>query len=345
MAGGVFRRPFHQIPRKRVFFLGAPVPVQIPSFPRNPALLRSIVLRPPRIKRRVTAPPLLGVRQLGVIIPVARMLQERFRKMMRARPREPFVPFIPVPAAVGAVPPHVKIPVRLLPVMVAKPRARTIPTFPAAVSPIPFPSRPPVRPERVAIRAIPPRVIPTFPAAVGSIPHPPRPAVRPLPVAARAQPPKSVPTFPATAGPTPFPVRPSVQKPRPVAARARPPTVPTFPAVVGPTPFLPKVAVRPTRILARVRPIQVPGGPAAPGRFTPFVRQQITRAVQLFRSPRVRPGSPTAPAANFTIVCSSGVWSVEVTFAACDNYRMELTGPAANNMDAAVAIEFVDPSA
>jgi hypothetical protein len=45
------------------------------------------------------------------------------------------------------------------------------------------------------------------------------------------------------------------------------------------------------------------------------------------------------------IVCSSGVWSVEVVFEPCDNYRMELRGPAVNDMDAAVAIEFVDPDA
>jgi hypothetical protein len=208
------------------------------------------------------------------------MLNERFRILMMARPRRPFIPSIPVPV-VGETPFPTKIPVQLPPAIAVRPRVHTILTFPPA------------------------------------------------------------------AGPTPFPVKPSVQ-PRPVAARARPPSVvPTFP-VVGPTIFIKRPPLRPPSVTAVRVPRIFLGGPAAPAvpGSIPFRTRRPPYPIPPFISPQTLLNFPrTAPSAVFVIVCSSGVWSVVVSFDPCDTYRMELRGPAVDNMDAAVAIEFVDPDA
>jgi len=284
--GGVFRRPFHRIPRKKLFLPGGPfVPtVQVPIILRNPAVLRNIALRPPRIRRRAVAPPLLGVRPRAPIIPVARMLRERFRKMMRQRRREVFVPTIPVPAAVGPTPFPMRPPAQIKPAIAARARAGFVPTFPpVAVGPTPFPSRPPSQRRPVVARARPPTAVPTFP--------------------------------PAAVGPTVFIKKPPLRRPSVTVNRVRPlvPTGPFVPGVPGPTPF-------------RVRQ------PAHP-------RRAFLRPPRLSSMPR------TAPSSVIVLICSTGVWSVEVFFEPCETYRMELRGPACNDVSASVAIEFVDPDA
>ncbi len=282
MTGGIFRRPFHQIPRKTPFIPGGPAaPTEQVLVFQNPALLRSIVLRPPRIRRRVTVPPLLGVRQPGAPFSVAKMLNERFRILMMARPRRPFIPSIPVPVVVGETPFPTKLPARLPPAIAARPRVHAVPTFPAAVGPTPLPQRP---------------------------------EAQRLPVVARARPPSVVPTFP-TVGPTIF-----IRK-----APLRPPSV---------------TAVRVPRIF-----LGGPAAPAVPGQI-PFRTRRPPYPIKPFLRPQTLLNFPRpAPSSVFVIVCSSGVWSVEVSFDPCDTYRMELRGPAVDNMDAAVAIEFVDPDA
>ena len=45
-------------------------------------------------------------------------------------------------------------------------------------------------------------------------------------------------------------------------------------------------------------------------------------------------------AAVTVIVCTAGVWSVEVSFAACDDFRIEFDGPAADNVRASATVEF-----
>ena len=39
-------------------------------------------------------------------------------------------------------------------------------------------------------------------------------------------------------------------------------------------------------------------------------------------------------------VCTAGVWSVEVSFAVCDSYHIEIDGPAADDVRVSSTLEF-----
>ena len=49
-------------------------------------------------------------------------------------------------------------------------------------------------------------------------------------------------------------------------------------------------------------------------------------------------GTATSTAPVF--VCTSGVWSVEVSFAVCDSYHIEIDGPAADDVRVSSTLEF-----
>lgn len=58
-----------------------------------------------------------------------------------------------------------------------------------------------------------------------------------------------------------------------------------------------------------------------------------------------RPGAQYsfAPPPPDVVVCTSGVWSVEVSFVACDDYRVEIDGPAADNVRVSATVELEEP--
>lgn len=107
---GVFRRPHHPRPPRRFVPTGpaAAPTVGAPAFRRHPALVRAATLRPHRMPPPprvvvITAPRVVQ----APIIPLARIVMERHRKILRERlarkPEPRIVPTFP-PAAAGAAP-------------------------------------------------------------------------------------------------------------------------------------------------------------------------------------------------------------------------------------------------
>lgn len=83
----------------------------------------------------------------------------------------------------------------------------------------------------------------------------------------------------------------------------------------------------------------MPGIPAVPTVGFVHLRRSampVRAVVYRFRKPPVIMTS--VPSA--VIVCTSGAWSAVVSFLPCDDYRLELDGPAADQVKASVNMEF-----
>lgn len=164
---GVFRRPFHRVPRRRVVHgVAAVVVPQAPGLHRrrHPALVRAAVLRPRVARRMVASFVVAGRGRITPLVPIAKILMERHRIILReriARERAPVVPTVPLPAAVGSTPfPPKPIFARVLPEIRGR-RPAIVPTIPAVpgVNSTPFVTRPSFRP-RIFIR--PPTLVVVF---------------------------------------------------------------------------------------------------------------------------------------------------------------------------------------
>ncbi len=337
---GVFRRPFHPVrPRRIVHGVAGAVNVPAPGLRRRQALLREAA---DRLLKKLLAIPLYGVRRPGFVVPVAKMLMERHRKIMRAR--------------------------------LARERVIPVPTFPPVVGATVFPSRALVqRLPVMAARANLPLTV--HGRTEGSTPFTPRPSVgRPAPVpVTRANLPIAV--HGRTEGATPVSARPSVGRPAPVPARAKPAAVATVlapPVVVGPVPSVPKPTARVVPVVVQARPAApvptfspaVAGsmpparrpfrrptlmvaisatrvhvfGPHAGVNSTPFVFRPAVRFIPVFRPARFLI-LPSVPAVTVIVVCTSGIWSSVVLFSPCDDFRITIDGPDADNIKISATIE------
>ncbi len=289
---GVFRRPFHRGPPRRIVHgVAGVVDVQAPGLHRRRP--RSMVRRDPTSRKARTV-PLLGVRQPGILIPVARMVMERARKILRARIRQPEKIFIP--------------------------------TFPPAVGAAPFPARPAVQrlPVTAAARRV-PITMPVFTPAVGTpfLPHGPRHR-KPtrMPIVAK----RIIPGIVPGPGATPILVRPAIRR-IPVTVIAR--RVPAIPGIVpglGPTPIRSRqpAVIPPRHHPVRPRPLR--GSLFVPGGVVFFIRQP--RAIRISHRFRIAVRFTITAPVTIREVVTVGPWSAAIIFNAGDCLLIIADGPA-----------------
>ena len=295
-----------------------------------------MAVRRPFVRRQAAAFVVAGRGRAVPLVPIAKILMERHRKIMMDRLAR-LKPVTPTTPLVGATPFPVHPFISQPPAPLRAPSRLPVTGVPAVPGSTPFPPTPVI--PRPPAPARPPPGVPVFGLGRGSTPFPPTPVIpRPPPP---ARPPSRVPVFNLGRGSTPFPARPAI--PRPPARLPPQARVPPFapPAVVGSTPFPATPTFR--RVLRPSGPVRIPvfGVPAAPGvSSVPFLLRPSFRDVPSRTLPQRIFTVPTGIPVGEVTVCTSGVWSTVISFVACDSYRLEIDGPALDNPKVSVTMEF-----
>ena len=271
---GIFRRPHRRPPLRRVVITG-PAVVQAPGLHRraHPSVARMVAARVARHVRRVAPLPLLGVRAPGApVIPIAKMLMERHRKIMRerlAREQRPVEVPLPQPAAVGLTPFALRPIITAVDAAVAIRRGAAVAVGGARRSVAPARGAPAA--QRPA-RAKPPR---RAVVAVTGIRQPGVQPARPL------------------RGPTPAVAAAFLRRVAKVALGG-----PFVPGVMAPV-SRPRPARRPPR-MPRVAARMAPGGPFVPGAVPGATRQRAARRLDVRARGAIRAivGGQAAAVAN-----------------------------------------------